>query len=348
MTHLAADDRDETTLIGVLRSGRLGSEDEVYAFEHDLASSFGCTAVTTSSGSTAIELVLRALRLGPSDRVAVPAYTCASVADAVRAAGCRPTFVDVRVSTGTMDPAALGAALDTGVRAVVAVDQYGRNAELARLAAMTQPRLIPLIHDVAASFGLDRRDPGPGIVRVASFHPSKVLAAGEGGVVLTSDPALADDVRYLRSPGALAVRGFAPPAGRVGAPGYSMRMSDLDAALGRARLTRLDSTLASFAAAAASYEEAFRRVSVPDVVLPTREGHAFVSYPVMLRDAATCDRFVELTARQGLEVRHAHRWLHECPGAVRVSSTTACLPTRLERDPGRDHAYAVALAAVSS
>jgi dTDP-4-amino-4,6-dideoxygalactose transaminase len=321
-------DAELDALRRVLESGRLGSEDETVALEEELATHTGHrVAVTTSSGSAAIELALRALDIGPGDDVVVPAFTCRAVADAVRATGARPVFADVVWPSGTVDAASVERAVTPRTRAVIGVDTYGAPAPVHDLEALSDALGLALLVDQAQSFGAR---PPAGHLVVTSFHPSKVLAAGEGGAVLTDRVDLADRVRYLRSPGALQVR-LGRPVGAT--PGRSLRMSDLDAALARCRLPLLDQVVTARRVEARRWIDALAHAGAP-VSLPDDDGHAYSCLPVLLHDRADRAAVLRALESQGLGVGPGYPALHgawtiedPCPLASDLAARSICLPT---------------------
>lgn len=265
----------------VLASGRFGSEDSAYAFEDVLGEAFRCGAAVTSSGTASIELALLAADIGPGHEVLVPALTCSSVPDAVRAVGARPVAVDVRSDTGILDPDAVASAITARTAAAIVVDLFGCWRDSRHVLGTVLAHGLFGIHDTATSFGADRTPRPSGSVQIASFHPSKVLAAGEGGAVLGGDVALLDRVRHLRSPGALAVRVGRTPPGPDEPPGRSLRMSDLDAALAMARLPSIGDVVAARRDVAEQWRVRLGPLG-HRLGLPAQDGHAFATYPVRL------------------------------------------------------------------
>lgn len=325
-------DRDLDALRRVLEGGRFGSEDATVAFEQALTARTRLAhAVTTSSGSTAIELTLRALEIGPGAEVIVPAFTCRAVSDAVAAAGARPVYADVVWPPGTVDADTVARVIGPRARAVVVVDVYGAPAPVAAVAEVARHHDITVILDVAQSFGSGTGGAGTtgADVVVTSFHPSKVLAAGEGGAVLTDRPELADQVRYLRSPGALQVRLGRPVDGGIG---RSLRMSDLDAALATRRLEDLSSVVAARRDAATRWAHELERAG-SDLTFPDPDGHAFSTFPVAL-GARDRGPIIERLQRIGIRATAGYRPLHRlqggadlCPTASRLGQELLCLPT---------------------
>jgi dTDP-4-amino-4,6-dideoxygalactose transaminase len=228
--------------------------------------------------------------------------------------------------------------MTSGVRAVVAVDQYGCEADVSVLRQAIASDDVLIVHDVAASFGLASGGPVAGTARVASMHASKVFGVGEGGLVLTADAELAARVRYLRSPGALAVRGIDPPRGWEAIPGYSARMSDLDAALARARAPRVGARIDARVAIADEYRRMLDGLGHARAALPSMSRHAFACFPVLLEDGATRRCVADAAVAGGLVLERGHRPQHDrgsdrCPVAEGVAELGVYLPTSGMVDP---------------
>jgi perosamine synthetase len=218
----------------VLRSGMLVQGREVQAFESELAQRTRRRhAVAVASGTTALELALRALGVGPGDEVLVPDLTWPSPGHAVLAVGASVGLVDVDADEWNAHAFPLG----PRTRAVIAIDQFGNPARQRELASLG----VPLIVDAACSLGssYDNRPCGSyGVIATMSFHPRKVLTTGEGGVCLTDDDALADRLRMLRNHGQKAPGIFVCAAG-------NHRLTELAAAIGSVQLQKLDAIVSA-------------------------------------------------------------------------------------------------------
>ncbi|MFD4574106.1 DegT/DnrJ/EryC1/StrS family aminotransferase [Streptomyces sp. NPDC058417] len=221
----------------------------VGAFEDALACRTGRAHVTAvSSGTTALELALSALGVGPGDEVLVPALTFAAPAAAVLTVGATPVLCDIDAESWTIDPGAALALRTSRTRAVIAVDLMGHPCDYARLAELE----VPVIEDAAQAHGAETAE-GPaggfGTASVFSFHVNKTVTSGEGGAVLTDDPELAGRVRLLAHHGMSADRRYHHTvAGRNG------RMTNLTAAVGLAQADRWDELVAGRRAVAALYD----------------------------------------------------------------------------------------------
>lgn len=224
----------------VLDSGAYVLGPEVEAFESEFGAYIGvqhCLGV--NSGTSALELILRAMGVGEGDEVLVPAYTAIATWMAVTEVGATPVGVDVDALFG-MDPAAAAAARTERTRAAIVVHLLGRPADFQRIQESLPG--VPVIEDCAQAHGawIDGRRVGSlGIAGAFSFYPTKNLAClGDGGAVVTSDPELAERVGLLRSYGWRARSESLIRAG-------NSRLDEVQAAVLRVRLRRLDGNTAT-------------------------------------------------------------------------------------------------------
>jgi dTDP-4-amino-4,6-dideoxygalactose transaminase len=243
----------------VMSSDQIVLGPEVGAFEREFADTAATeAAIGVASGTDAIELALRALELPPGAEVLCPNLTSAATPTAIARAGLKPVLVDVDPTTLTIDSARAAEAASEHTSAVVAVHLYGRPAPVDELVSLG----LPLVEDAAQAHGLliDGRPAGSiGAAGCFSFYPTKNLGGfGDGGAVVTSDPGLAETVRRLRSYGEES-RHFASHLGT------HSRLDELQAALLRVRLLRLEDDNRRRAEIAAAYDEALGRTS-PDGV----------------------------------------------------------------------------------
>jgi len=279
---LLPEDRD--ALLKVLDSGWLTGGPAVAAFEDTLQEvTQASEVVACSTGTSALQLAGELVDAPPGAWWLVPPCTFVASAQAARYCGYRPVFVDCDESTGLLCPEALQRTLSAAdaagaaVAAVVAVDLNGHPAPVERYLEILRPRGLPLIRDGAHSLGAVDRDGKPvgadrsGLLATTfSFHPVKLVAAGEGGAVVLGDGDQAARLRSLRSHA--MVRNPARPAEyQVTDLGYNHRLSDLHAALGSAQLRRLGSKIDERRALAARYKHAFSDVDGLEWVAPLAE-----------------------------------------------------------------------------
>jgi dTDP-4-amino-4,6-dideoxygalactose transaminase len=261
------------------------------ALEVELATRYGVgDAVALSNCGAALHLSLLALGVKPGDEVIVADYTFPAPAHAVRYVGAEPVFADVRADTGTVDPQAVADLVGPRTVGVIAVDTVGLPADYAELQAIADRYGLFLVEDAACAVGATYRDREAGAlapVACLSFHGRKGATSGEGGALLTDDPALAADAR-LRSSfgiGSIFDQALAPglPIPVFTDVGYNYKLSDVAAAILRVQLSRVGELLDRRSAVAAGYGELLageELVTLPHV--PPDRTHAWQSYMVTL------------------------------------------------------------------
>jgi dTDP-4-amino-4,6-dideoxygalactose transaminase len=238
--------------------------------------------IACASGTDALLLPLQTLALQPGDEVITTAFTFFATAGTIHNAGGTPVFVDIDPETLNIDPAAVEAAITPRTRALVPVDLYGQMAALERLTAIARARGLPLLEDAAQAIGARRQIGGQwrmagelGWATGFSFFPSKNLGAwGDGGMIVTSDDALAERLRKLR------VHGGAKQY-HHDEVGTNSRLDALQAAVLLAKLPHLASWSARRREHAAYYTAGLGGLSPvrPPVVDPANE-HIFHQYTV--------------------------------------------------------------------
>jgi dTDP-4-amino-4,6-dideoxygalactose transaminase len=272
----------EAATARVLDSGRflLGQEGEV--LEREFAAACGAAhAVGVASGTDAVELALRAVGVQPGDEVVTQANTCVPTVTAIVRAGGRPVLCDADPSSGVIDLGSLEGALCKRTRAVVPVHLYGQCADTEAIVGMCEPRGIAVVEDCAQAHAASLRGRGAGTIGAAgafSFYPTKNLGAvGDGGAIITGDTGVAERLRLLRHYGQVdryRHEGF----------GLNSRLDEIQAAIVRTKLPRLDGWTERRREIASIYSAALRDGPVePLVELPGRR-HAFHLFVVRAPD----------------------------------------------------------------
>lgn len=224
----------EDRVVRVLRSGRLAQGPEVAEFERLCAEMAGTThAVAVSNGTVSLEASMEALGIGPGDEVVTSPLTFAATLNAILQRGATAVFADVD-HTWTVSPAALAAAITPRTAALLPVHLYGQCADMPALCDLARGRALAVVEDAAQAHGAEvgGRRAGSFGVGSFSFYATKNVTAGEGGVITTSDDALADRLRILRNQGMVARYEYE-------LIGRNLRMTELQAAVGVTQLHRL-------------------------------------------------------------------------------------------------------------
>lgn len=249
----------------VLRTPRLSMGPELDAFEKELAEYHSVEdAVVVSSGTAALHLALITLGIGPGHEVIVPSFAFLAVANAVHHVGASPVFAEIDPLTLNLDPDAVEQAITPRTRAILVVHTFGVPADMDAFRALANRHGLALIEDACEAIGAEfqgRRVGGFGDLAVLGFYPNKQITTGEGGAVLVRDRSHAARLRSLRN------------QGRRGAEwldqdeiGYNYRLSEMECALGRVQLRRMDEILAMRRAAAERYQRLLQ--GIPGLELP--------------------------------------------------------------------------------
>ena len=231
------DDEIKAAVLAAIDSRQYILGPECKAFEQEFARYLGCKhAVLTSSATAAIWMGLRAFGVKADEEVLVPSHTAFPTVEAICFAGARPIFVDVNESY-TVDLEDAAAKVSPRTVGFVPVHLYGHPADLDGIRRLCAERSLWLLEDCAQAQGAawdGRRVGSFGVAAALSFYPSKNLPAmGDGGAVLTSDDNLAARCRRLRDHGRLNKDVHAEV-------GFNLRFNDIQAAVGRVLLRRLD------------------------------------------------------------------------------------------------------------
>ncbi|MGC0340592.1 DegT/DnrJ/EryC1/StrS family aminotransferase [Streptomyces sp. SLBN-8D4] len=224
----------------VLCSGVLtnGAENEAFAqeFADRHEARFG---VTFCTGTAALQAMLLAEGIGPGDEVIVPSMTFVATATSVCHVGATPVFADIDPRTFNLDPVSVAARITRATRAVMTVHYAGQPGDLDGLARVCAAAGVPLLEDAAQAAGAQYRGRPVGTVgrsAMFSFTPAKNITTGEGGIVLTDDPGVAERLRLLRNHGQTGLY-------QHESLGYNWRLTEMQAAIGRVQLRKLDGIL---------------------------------------------------------------------------------------------------------
>lgn len=244
-------DSDVQAVGQVLRSHMIALGATTRKFEKAVAAD--CCAIdgiAQSSGTAALLLALRTLDVGKGDEIVLPTYVCRSVLDAVVATGAEPSFADVD-DLGLLTISTARSALSPRTRAVIAVHLFGNSCDIEGLRTLG----YPVIEDACQAVGMEsggKKAGSRGDLAVLSFHATKMLTTGEGGMVVSTFPRLLDKARTLTS------------LSQHHSPCVFAPMSDLQAALGLSQLHRLGTMLDRRRVIASRYDAAL--VGIPELI----------------------------------------------------------------------------------
>ena len=284
-----------------LKTGWISSEGAfVERFEKQLAErvnrNFG---IAVSNGTSALEIAVGALNLKPGDEVILPSMTIISCAWAIVRSGVQPVTVDCDPDTWNMDISAVAAAITPRTRAVMAVHIYGLPVDMTPLMALAKKHDLYIIEDAAEAIGQTYGD-SPcgsfGTISTFSFYANKHITTGEGGMVLTNDPELAERCRRLRN------LCFQPEARFVHEEmSGNHRLTNVQAAIGVSQLEKLDEHIAKKKWMGQWYQERLAHLSGVQHPIPFvsySENHYWV-YGMVLNDSVSFDA-KEIIRRLGM------------------------------------------------
>lgn len=247
--------REKELVLDCLDSTWISSRGKyISEFEQKFAAVVGVEhALTVSNGTVAIHAALEALKIGPGDEVIVPAFTYVASANAVRYTGATPVLVDSEPAYWQIDVADVARKITPRTKAIMPVHLYGHPCDMDALIALADKHGLMVVEDCAEALGTRWRNRHVGTfgnVATFSFFGNKTITTGEGGMVVTNDPALADLIKRLKGQGLAADREYFHDI-----IGYNYRMTNICAAIGCAQMERLPATLEKKRALAGWYAE---------------------------------------------------------------------------------------------
>ncbi|HQK99366.1 MAG TPA: DegT/DnrJ/EryC1/StrS family aminotransferase [Smithellaceae bacterium] len=254
----------------------------VSALEKDVAAYHGLPhAIGVANGTDALLLALRACGVGPGDEVITTPFTFIATAEVVALVGARPVFVDIHPGNFNIDPAKIEAAVTPKTRAIIPVHLFGHPADMNPILDIARRHSLRVIEDCAQAFGATYSGKPVGAFGDAgcfSFFPSKNLGCyGDGGMIVTAADDIAEKVRMLRNHGSRERYYHADV-------GYNSRLDEIQAAILRVKLKRIDAMNEARRQNAQRYRQAIRR---DDVIAPSEIPgcrHVYHQYTLRMRN----------------------------------------------------------------
>jgi perosamine synthetase len=306
-------DRETELVTDAVERGWLSPKgDYVDEFERVFADFVGTEyAFATSSGTSALHLTLAARGIGPGDEVIVPDLTWIACANVVEYVGATPVFADVTAETLTLDPGSVRELVTDRTAAIMPVHLYGHPCDMAPLLSIADDHDLLLLEDAAEAHGAHYRGDPVGSIGDAgcfSFYGNKILTTGQGGMVTTDDPELADRLELLRRDGMSRTRKYYHKE-----IGFNYRLGNLQAAVGVAQVERADEIITAKRRVAETYRERLSDLSLrfpdePEWATPTYWMNAPVFESPDDRDAV-----VDVLEAVDVETRPFFYPLHDQP-----------------------------------
>ncbi|WP_373031394.1 DegT/DnrJ/EryC1/StrS family aminotransferase [Sulfurovum sp.] len=342
-------------VVDSLRSGWVTTGPKAKRFEQDFVEFMGggLEAVAVNSATAGLHLALEAIGVGPGDEVITTTHTFTATAEVIRYMGAHPVFVDVSAESLCIDPDAVVHAITPRTKAIIPVHFAGRAADMSAILAIARQHGLRVVEDAAHALpttcggkllGTLESD-----VTVFSFYANKTITTGEGGMLVTRDPAIAARARIMRLHGINrdAFDRFTATAPswyyEIVAPGFKYNLTDIAASLGIHQLRKANAFQRRRAEIAARYDVAL--ADLPIICPPHAEDgdcHSWHLYVIQLGDEArvTRDVFLERMFAQGIGMSvhyiplHLHPYWRDAykltpelfPVSQRVYERTCSLP----------------------
>lgn len=322
ITHskVVLNEEDFTGIIKVLRSGQLVQGKIVLLLEEKIASYIGVNhAVAVNSGTAALHLSLLSLGIGDGSEVIIPSYVCTALLNAIHYVRATPILVDIDPDTYNIDIENIKKAINDRTRAIITPHMFGLPADIESILSLG----IPVIEDCAQSVGAkfkDRFTGAFGILSIFSFYATKMLGAGEGGMVLSNNLDLIETVRDLRDydeKKAYTVR-------------YNYKMTDVQAALCESQLKKLPSFIEKRKGIAELYNNELEGMVCRIPMVPEEREHIYYRYVMLLENPV---QFMEEMRKRGIECRrpvfrplHRYLKLHGYPTTDDVWEKAVSIP----------------------
>jgi dTDP-4-amino-4,6-dideoxygalactose transaminase len=248
------DDCEIDAVVELLRARRLSMGEQTRAFEAEVATRV-CRrhGIAVANGSVALDVAMKLAGVRAGDQVLVSALSYIATVNCILLQGAVPIFCDIDAATLNIDPDDVARRIGPRTRALLVADYAGSPVDYARLEPLCDAAGIALVVDGAQSLGAaseGRPTCSRGLVATTSFHTAKAMICGEGGMVFVDDAALDERARRLRGQGEIPGRKY-----RHDVLASNYRMTDLQAAIGRVQVGRMDEVLARREALAARYVE---------------------------------------------------------------------------------------------
>lgn len=324
--------RDIYSALKVISSGNLSQGKNVEVFEKRFASlhkrQFG---IAVNSGTSALHLALMAMGFGQGDKVIVPGISFAATANAVALTGATPVFADIDPETFNLDLEAAKTQLGQNVRAVIPVDLFGLPISRQELDDFAREHQIEVLIDSSqshlATSGAESSIESK-FNATYSFYPTKNMTTGEGGMVITNDENLAQNVRMLRNQGMSSQYSYEMV-------GLNNRMTDIAGAIGVSQLTRLRRNTNKRRDIASIYSSGLRDISSVNIqTTPNEAFHVYHQFTITVVEQR--DKFRKALESDGVPTRVYYPQplnkikpffeKHDLPNSKKFSETCLSLP----------------------
>lgn len=301
-------------VVEVLRSGWLTEGQKTREFEEEVKKYIGVDyAFATTSCTTALEIALRTLKVGPGDEVIVPDFTHPSTGNIVSWVGATPVLVDVDLFSYNVDPTEIEKAITEKTKCIIPVSWGGNPLDMGPLIEIKEKYGIFIIEDAACSLGAEYNGIKTGKladITCFSFHPRKVITTGEGGMAVTNEASLAEEL------GALKKFGLKTKDGGISFVifGTNYKLSDVLSAIGLAQIKKIDSIIDRRIELANYYNKLLEETeSIRPPQKAVNAKHIYQTYAVYIEKEGVRDKIIEELRKENIETQIGTYALHMLP-----------------------------------
>lgn len=339
--------KEKEYVMDCLNSGWISSNGKyIEQFEKRFSDYLGVGhALSCSNGTVALHLALLSLGIGPGDEVIMPTLTYVATANAVKYTGATPVFADSEPDTWNIDPKKIEILINGKTKAIIPVHLYGHPCDMNPIMDIAKRHDLYVIEDAAEAIGARYRGRMCGStadISTFSFYGNKTITTGEGGMVVTNNRILAEQIRLLKGQGMDAKRRYWFPV-----VGYNYRMTNIQAAIGLGQIENIEKFLEKRRLIARWYGEDLKNIH--GIILPVEKNyarHSYWMYSILINGdfGKNRDELMEHLLKNGIETRPFFYPMHIMPvyrqnapwlkTAESIASRGLCLPTfyELEED----------------
>ncbi len=270
-------DADRKAVLEVLSTPNVSSGPKLGEFEATISAYVGCRfAVGVNSGTSALQLGLRALGVSPGSEIILPSFAFGALLNVILEAQLTPVFIDIDERTFNPTPPMIEAAITGRTKAILAVHTFGRPVDMDAICTAAKQHALHVIEDASEALGATcagKQAGSFGDVGIVAFYANKQITTGEGGMLLTNNEDVAEGVRRLRNQGRDSALDWCDQV----EVGFSYRLAEINCALGISQLRRIESTVDRRQRIADLYDK--HLAGVPGVVQPPlQEGKGRISW----------------------------------------------------------------------
>jgi perosamine synthetase len=316
--------KDEIELVRqVIESGYLVEGPMVKEFEESVAKYVKAKhGIACTSATTGLELVLKALDIGPGDEVIIPDFTHPATALVVMTVGAKPVLVDVNIDTYNTDAEKIKKAITDKTKAVIPVSLFGHPLDIDPINQLGKKHDLHIIEDAACSLGSEYKDKKVGSltdITVFSFHPRKIFTTGDGGLITTTDDDLAERISSMKK--------FGIGKTKDGKNGFirwgtNYRMSNIHGAIALGQIRRINKILEDRRKKAKIYDELLNNVDA--IQIPEIKHYAksnYQTYAVYIKKEGIRDKIITEMKKKNIQTQIGTYALHIQPAFEHIKKS---------------------------